>query len=59
MTTPQVIRRTDLQRAIGVSSETVRQWIKSRKLPPPDYALSRKSWGWTVETLRRAGITVW
>jgi hypothetical protein len=40
----------------GVTSETVRRWMKSGKLPPPDVALSLKTKGWKLSTLHTAGI---
>ena len=40
-----VILRRDLQRLIGVHSDTMRLWIKAGKLPPPDVHLSRVTKG--------------
>ena len=54
----RVIWRPDLQAACKVSSETIRRWIKAEKLPAPDVAMSRKTMGWKVSTLRSAGINL-
>jgi hypothetical protein len=53
-----VIWRPDLQERCHVSSETVRRWMKAGKLPTPDVALSRKTMGWRLSTLRAAGINL-
>ena len=53
-----VIWRSDLPALLRVSSETVRKYIKANKLPPPDVALSLKSRGWKMSTLRAAGINL-
>lgn len=52
----RVIWRQDLQREMRVTSETVRRWMRAGKLPPPDVDLSRRTKGWRLSTLRRAGI---
>lgn len=54
----RVIWRPDLQQTFGVSSETVRRWLKSGKLPAPDVALSSRTMGWRASTLRAAGINL-
>jgi hypothetical protein len=52
-----VIWRRDLRAALNnVSDETLRQWLKTGKLPPPDIDLSQRTRGWRLSTLRRAGI---
>ncbi|WP_418648639.1 helix-turn-helix transcriptional regulator [Thauera butanivorans] len=53
-----VIWRSDLKETIGVSSETIRRWLKSGKLPQPDVALSSRTMGWRASTLRAAGINL-
>ncbi|MBI5270644.1 MAG: hypothetical protein HY856_13315 [Burkholderiales bacterium] len=53
------IMRDELAKALGgVCSETMRRWLKAKKLPPPDVALSRKTKGWRLSTLRAAGINL-
>lgn len=52
----RVIWRPDLQEAMQVSSETIRRWMKDGKLPEPDVAMSRKTLGWRLSTLRDHGI---
>lgn len=43
MTTDRIIWRCDLQRMLDVSSETIRRWMRDRKLPAPDVRLSRQA----------------
>lgn len=54
----RVIWRPDLQKMMGVTSETVRRWMKAKRLPKPDVAMSSKTLGWRVSTLRNAGINI-
>ena len=54
----RVIWRPDLQKMMGVTSETVRRWMRDNRLPTPDVAMSRKTLGWRVSTLRAAGINI-
>ena len=61
MTTPHedpILTRADIMARLEVSRETVRQWIKSKKLPTPDVALTRKTTGWKRSTLAAAGINL-
>jgi hypothetical protein len=53
-----IIKRSDLPRLLKVSSDTVRKYIRDRKLPPYDVALSRKTSGWKRSTLVAAGVRV-
>lgn len=53
-----ILTRADITARLGVSRETIRQWIKAKKLPPPDVALSRKTTGWKRSTLSAAGIRI-
>ena len=53
----RVIYRRELQRQLGgVCSETIRRYIKTGKLPKPDVAMSQKTVGWRVSSLRRHGV---
>ena len=54
----RVIWRQDLQQALGVSSNTMRLWIKHGKLPKPDVNLSSRTTGWKMSTLRTADINL-
>lgn len=54
----RVIWRQDFQTAMRVSTETIRRWLNAGKLPPPDVAMSRKTMGWRLSTLRNAGINI-
>jgi len=53
-----IIWRADLPAMLRVSSETVRKYLKAKKLPPPDVDLSLKARGWKLSTLRAAGINL-
>ena len=54
----RVIFRPELQSLMSVTSETIRRWMKLNRLPRPDVAMSRKTLGWRVSTLRNAGINI-
>lgn len=54
----RVVWRSDFQKLLSVSSETVRRWMLAGKLPKPDVALSRRTVGWRISTLRDAGINL-
>lgn len=53
-----VIWRPELQQRLEVCSETIRRYIKAKKLPPPDVAMSAKKMGWRLSTLRAHGINL-
>lgn len=50
--------RPDLQKMMGVTSETVRRWMRDKRLPTPDVAMSRKTLGWRMSTLRAHGVNL-
>jgi predicted DNA-binding transcriptional regulator AlpA len=55
----RVIWRRELMSMLNVTStETIRRWLKQRKLPQPDVNLSQRTRGWRLSTLRSAGIRV-
>lgn len=54
----RVIWRPEFTKLMGVTSETVRRWLKENRLPKPDVDMSRKTQGWRVSTLRNAGINI-
>lgn len=54
----RVIWCRELSEILSVTNETIRRWIKSNRLPPPDVALSYKTMGWRMSTLRAAGINL-
>lgn len=58
MTLPPLIHRRTLQASWGVSSETMRQMLASRRLPPLDVNVSHQVQGWYPDTLRSAGVNV-
>lgn len=51
-----IIWRADIEAACHVCSETVRRWMRSARLPPPDIHPTRKVMGWKLSTLRKAGF---
>jgi len=53
-----IVWREDLQVVLRISSETVRRWLKSNKLPKPDIYPTRKTMGWKLSTLRGAGLDI-
>lgn len=53
-----IYTRSSIMERLGVSRETIRQWIKAKKLPPPDVAISRKTTGWKRSTLAAAGVNL-
>ncbi len=54
----RVIFRSELQELMHVTSESVRRWMRAGRLPAPDVAISRKTLGWRLSTLRAAGINI-
>lgn len=56
--TDRIIWRKDLQTGLGVCSETMRRWLRDKKLPEPDVDLSRRTRGWRLSTLRAHGINI-
>lgn len=55
-TLDQVIWRRDLQAHLNVSRETMRLWIKNKKLPPLDISITPKQQGWNRSSLVAAGF---
>ena len=56
--TDPIIKRSDLPKILGVHSDTVRKWLKDKRLPEYDVKLSSKTCGWNTSTLRAAGVNV-
>lgn len=54
----RVIFRPELMKTMNVTSETIRLWMIASRLPAPDVAMSRKTLGWRLSTLRNAGINL-
>lgn len=54
----RVIWRPDLYTLLGVKSSCVTKWLQAGKIPKPDVALSQKTMGWRMSTLRAAGINL-
>ena len=54
----RVIFRPELMKTMNVTRETIRRWMIARRLPAPDVAMSRKTLGWRLSTLRNAGINL-
>jgi hypothetical protein len=53
-----IIKRSELPGILKVHTDTIRRAIKDKKIPAPDFSLSRKACGWKRSTLRAAGINV-
>lgn len=54
----RVVLRREIQATMQVTSETVRRWMISGKLPHPDVEISRRTKGWKLSTLRACGINL-
>ncbi len=55
----RTIFRKELMAALNItSSETIRRWLRDKRLPAPDVNLSQRTQGWRVSTLRKAGINL-
>lgn len=57
MTDP-IIKRSELQKRLGVHTDTLRRMMKEKRLPEYDVKLSSKTCGWKASTLRAAGVNV-
>ena len=53
-----IYTRADIMERLQVKSDTIRKWLKAKKLPPPDVAISRKTTGWKRSTLAAAGVNL-
>lgn len=56
--TDRIVWRDQLQVTMRISSETVRRWLKSGRLPKPDIYPTRQTMGWHLSTLRAAGLDI-
>lgn len=54
----RVLWRADLREALGCSPDTLRRYVRDKKLPEPDIHLTQRMMGWKVSTLRAAGINL-
>jgi len=54
----RILWPADLRKALRISPDTLARWRKAGKLPPPDVALTRRTTGWRLSTLRAAGINL-
>jgi len=50
--------RQELMRIFGVKSDTIRKWIKSKRLPHPDIVVTSRSLAWSHSALVRAGMNL-
>lgn len=57
-TIDRVLWRADLRAALGCSPDTLRRYIRDKKVPNPDVHLSQRTMGWKVSTLRAAGLNL-
>lgn len=51
-----IIMRTQLEKLVDRSSDTIRNWMKNGTLPEPDLRANRQSIGWRRSTLERKGF---
>jgi hypothetical protein len=58
LTDDPIIWRRDLQAATQRSSETIRRWLKTGALPPPDFHPSPQVMGWRLSTLTGRGLHI-
>lgn len=56
MADDRIIYRQDLYKGLGVTSETLRRWIRDGKMPAADISITRRTVGWRLSTLQAAGI---
>ena len=56
--TDYIVYSRELREMLQISSETVKNWMKSGKLPGFDINLSTKTRGWRLSTLKRNGVNV-
>lgn len=54
----RVIWRADLRKELNCCPDTLRRYIRDKKLPPPDVHMSQRTMGWKVSTLRAAGVNL-
>lgn len=54
----RILWRCDLRAALACSPDTLRRFIRDKKLPAPDVNLSQRTMGWKASTLRAAGINL-
>lgn len=55
-TEDRILFRPDLLKALDVTTDTLRRWMKDGKVPAPDIDMSRLKRGWRLSTLQAAGI---
>ena len=58
VSTDPIVWRDQLQSVLGVSSDTIRRWLKSNRLPKPDIYPTRCTMGWKLSTFRTAGFDI-
>ncbi len=54
----RILLRADLCKALSISPETLRRWIKAGTVPTPDINLSLKTQAWRLSSLNAAGIGI-
>ncbi len=54
----RLIWRADLTKQLGVSSETIRRWMRDGVLPPPDVRPTNRTQAWRLSTLHAAGFNL-
>ncbi|SDH42164.1 MULTISPECIES: AlpA family transcriptional regulator [unclassified Duganella] len=54
----RIIYRQDLYKMLGITSETLRRYLRDKKIPPADIAITQRTVGWRLSTLHAAGINL-
>lgn len=54
----RIIYRQDLYKMLGVTSETLRRYLRDKRIPPADIAITQRTVGWRLSTLQAAGINL-
>lgn len=54
-----IIRKRDLRERLQIHPDTLRRWLRDKKLPEPDVRMSLKTTGWKRSTLEAAGLKLW
>jgi len=52
------LTRAELARVFGIKSPTLGRWLREKRIPPPDKAVTQKTQQWRVSSLRAAGLSI-
>lgn len=57
-TTDPLLTRAEIVARLRISSETMRRWVRDKRIPPPDVDITQKSQQWKLSTLHAAGLRI-